>query len=109
MLPKVQGPHPANDILEELGIPLAVIKPLELLLQKPCLLKQIIEDLRFLNMLSSAQSMTWFQASGHNEFVLTGAGCGPGDPLADLIHNIAMIFVFRVVERRIVEQHMCID
>ena len=92
ILPQAQSPYSLDDIIDELGIPLLFVVPLEKLLADPSLLPRLLgDDQHLLQMLTSSQSMTRSQVPGHDAIALAATGCGPGDPLADILYNVAMI------------------
>lgn len=98
ILPHAQSPYNLGDIIDELNIPLSFVAPLEKLLAKPSLLSHMLHgDNNLVQMLTSSQSMTWFQAPGHDQVALSATGCGPGDPLVDIMYNVVMIPVMNEI------------
>ena len=80
-----------EDIINQIGIPLAFVEPLRILLSKPSTLEEVIPDKHLLAMLSETQRIPWFQLQGYAAIGCTKTGSGPGGPLADLMYNLAML------------------
>ena len=108
LLPQAQSPDSIEDILDKTGVPLIFVEPLEKLLAEPPLLEQLLGDHKhLLHMLTSSQSLTWFQVPGHKAHAVSATGVGPGDPLADILYNVAMIPVLNRVDTLLAQAGLC--
>ena len=58
-------------------------------MQQPGVLTEFAKDKHLLGQLSDSLSFVCFQMQGTSQVAHTGSGTGPGDPLADLMFNLA--------------------
>lgn len=79
-----------------LGVPLGFVELLELSVQQPPVLEQLVPGKHLLASTTSSQSSIWFQTKGQERVALTNAGCSIEDPLADLLYNLAMLPAVRI-------------
>ena len=92
--------------LNKIGTPLAFVEPLKLLMQQPFLLEEMAPDKHLLSMITASQTDTWFTTKGQPKIALASAGCGVGDPLADLLCNLAILPALNKIETSLKRNHM---
>ena len=91
-----------DDIINQIGIPLAFVEPLKLLMSDSSTLERLIPDKHLLAMLSESQRMPWLQIQGHPDIACTKTGSGPGGPLADFMDNLAMLPAIKEIDQQMV-------
>jgi hypothetical protein len=77
-----------EELVDQLGVPLAFQGALEQLLAQPSLLQQLLLDKHLISSITEAFSGTWYTMKHSNSAVQTKLGVAPGDQLADVMYNL---------------------
>ena len=96
-----------DTFFEEMEVPLAFQTSLRHMLAQPTLLEQYIDDKHVVDIIADICNTKWFHVQGSEAVVSTRKGVCPGDPLADLLFNIAILPVLNDIRSGIVGAQNC--
>ena len=91
IVPLATSPQQLEDMVEDMEIPLLFVEPLLKMLAQPDILTDNDIDPHLLKILADANTGCWFCMEGSGKVASTKLGTKPGDPLADILFNLAIV------------------
>jgi len=104
--PLMVGENDTDYIVDKIGVPDVFVPALRKLMEDPSLLERYVTDPHLCAMLTASQCATWFSTIETPELAaVTRTGCCPGDPLADLLYNIALLPAIEEIQTFMVDSN----